>query len=62
LKTLTFVWTYALLCAALWFYLDATAPPKTAPLVIAPFCTDPYAEFNKRAWDYCDNVDRYYEI
>lgn len=56
------VWLLALTYAAFAFYLQSILPPKPVPLVEAPFCTDPYAEFNKRAWDYCDLVDRYYEI
>jgi hypothetical protein len=59
-RSFCFAFTYALLCFGLWIYLNPA--PDPAPLPIAPFCKDPYAEFNKRAWDYCDLVDRYYEI
>jgi ABC-type transporter lipoprotein component MlaA len=51
--------------AILLYIIGATAKPSRpvpAPLPIAPFCKDPYGAFNQRMWDYCDLVDRYYEI
>jgi len=51
--------------AILLYVIGATAKPgkpvAVAP-VVAPFCTDPYGAFNKRMWDYCNLIDRYYEI
>ncbi len=62
MKTHIAAWLYVLLCMSLWFYLADSSLPSNQPLEQEPFCKDPYAEFNQRAWDYCNQVDRYYEI
>ncbi len=56
------VWLLFIAYAAFAFYIAAIVPPKPTTSVIAPLCKDPYPAQTGLAWDYCDLIDRYYEI